>query len=694
MVRIRCLELGLRELFQKIRRDAAASGGGRLVAYQYGSPDLGPELQGNLELAVGQEPTAAAILHLRRTDYLGAAHRAHHAAIAKGVSMRSLVAELFGRVDGLCGGRAGDFTLHDVSTNFETSPIVGQLLPVATGHALAARLQGRDDIAVACVGDGAMNQGSFHEAANLAGLWKLPVVFLVENNGYALSVTVDRSSALIPLAERAHAYELEVQRVDDNDPIAIHEAMGTAVARARAGEGPSFIEVVTDRLAGAFEGDKQLYRPAGELERLEERDALQHFERMLQGSGALTDDVRADVWSRARAEVKDAIAFGSASELPDPREAFDHVFAGRPAGGTVTADRPLEANDSSGHNSSPTTTPTPDVRPLSYRDAINEALAGEMERDPAVFVMGEDIAVMGGIHGHMRGLYEAFGDQRVRDTPISEAGFIGAASGAAVEGLRPVVELMTVDFFGVAMDQLYNYMAKVHSASGGTRRVPIVVLASTGNPLRQGVTHSQTLHGLFAHLPGLKVVAPSSPYDAKGLLASAIRDDNPVIYLFHRALLPTFAATDQPEGMEHVPREPYEVELGKARVHRAGADITIATVSYMVHEVMRTVPQLEQEGIDAEVLDMRTLVPLDVEGLLQSVRRTRRLLVVDEDYRSFGMSGELIAAVAERDVPLRQPPARVARADAPIPYARRLEDAVMVTPEKIVAAARRLMTGK
>jgi pyruvate/2-oxoglutarate/acetoin dehydrogenase E1 component len=333
------------------------------------------------------------------------------------------------------------------------------------------------------------------------------------------------------------------------------------------------------------------------------------------------------------------------------------------------------------------------IRPLTYAEAINESLRAEMDRDPSVFVMGEDVGVMGGIHGHMRGLLEEFGEERVRDTPISEAGFIGAASGAAVEGLRPVVELMTVDFFGVAMDQIYNYMGKVHYASAGRRRVPIVVLASTGNPLRQGVTHSQTLHGLFAHLPGLKVVLPASPYDAKGLLASAIRDDSPVIYHFHRALLPMRApaADGRGEEAEHVPAEPYEVEFGKLRVRRTGADLTIATVSFMVHEVMRTVPGLEREGIDAEVLDMRTLVPLDIEGLLDSVGRTGRLLVVDEDYRSFGMSGELIATVAERDPGLRAPPARVARADTPVPYARTLEDAVMPTPEKIVAAARQLM---
>jgi pyruvate dehydrogenase E1 component alpha subunit len=243
--------------------------------------------------------------------------------------MRALVAELLGRVDGLCGGRAGDFTLHDVSVNFENSPIVGQLLPVAVGHGLAARLRGRDDVAVVCIGDGAVNQGSFHEAANIAGLWKLPVVFLVENNRYALSVTVDRSSAVLPLAERARAYALRVDRVEDNDPVAAYEAMGRAVGAARSGEGPTFLEIVTDRLAGAFEGDRQSYRPEGEIERLQDRDALKRFEKRLVEDGTLSAKDVDRAWQRAREEVDDAMAFGRQSAFPAPEEAFEHVFAER-----------------------------------------------------------------------------------------------------------------------------------------------------------------------------------------------------------------------------------------------------------------------------------------------------------------------------------------------------------------------------
>lgn len=330
MVRIRVFELGLRELFQQIRRAAAASGG-RFAAFEYGEPEQGPELQGNLELCIGQEPAAAGILHLRPGDYLAGSHRAHHMALAKGVPMRGLVAELMGRRNGLCRGRSGDFTLHDVSVNFENSPIVGQLLPVATGHALASKLRGGDDVAAVCVGDGAVNQGTFHEAANLAGLWGLPVVFLVENNGYAISTRVEASSASLPLRERAAGYGVNPVTVEDNDPCGVHEAMGEAVSRARRGDGPGFVELMTDRQAGAFEGDKQLYRPEGEVEALRDRDPIERLERQLIDEGELTAE-EAEAWrAEVREEFEDALTFARAGEWPSPLEAYENVYAERQA---------------------------------------------------------------------------------------------------------------------------------------------------------------------------------------------------------------------------------------------------------------------------------------------------------------------------------------------------------------------------
>jgi pyruvate dehydrogenase E1 component beta subunit len=327
------------------------------------------------------------------------------------------------------------------------------------------------------------------------------------------------------------------------------------------------------------------------------------------------------------------------------------------------------------------TAPTAVVPGRTYTEAIAAAIRAEMEADESVVLLGEDVARYGGIYGHMAGLHEQFPD-RVRDTPISEAGFIGAAAGAATHGVRPIVELMTVDFFGVAMDQIYNYLAKVRYVSNGARHVPMVIMASTGNPLRQGVTHSQTLHGTFAHLPGMKVVTPSTPGDVEALMRAAIRDDDPVLFLFHRALL-TLSDLD----WDTTP--PEVAGIGRAAVRRPGSHITIAALSFMVHQALEAADVLAAEGIDAEVLDLRSLVPLDGAAVEDSVRRTGRLLVLDEDYRNFGMSAEIMAVAIERaGDALQTSPRRLARAQVPIPFSRPLEDAVMLSPPRIADAAR------
>jgi acetoin:2,6-dichlorophenolindophenol oxidoreductase subunit beta len=313
-------------------------------------------------------------------------------------------------------------------------------------------------------------------------------------------------------------------------------------------------------------------------------------------------------------------------------------------------------------------------RKLTTAKAISEAIAQEMERDPTVFVMGEDIGVYGGIFGATEGLLDRFGPERVMDTPISETGFIGAAVGAALSGMRPIAELMFVDFFGVCMDQIYNHMAKIHYESGGNLAVPAVVTTAIGGGYSDGAQHSQTLYGMFAHLPGMKIVVPSTPYDAKGLMISAIRDDNPVLYMFHKGIMGLGWMTPNPRATGPVPQDPYEIPIGRADVKREGSDLTIVTLSLMVHRALDAAEDLAADGIDAEVLDLRSLVPLDREAIIASVEKTHRLLVVDEDYRSFGMTGEVITSVVEGAFDyLDAPPMRLAEPDVPIPYSRPLE---------------------
>ena len=332
-------------------------------------------------------------------------------------------------------------------------------------------------------------------------------------------------------------------------------------------------------------------------------------------------------------------------------------------------------------------------RRLTTARAISEGIAQEMERDPAVVVLGEDVGAYGGIFGATGGLLEQFGPDRVLDTPISETAFIGLGIGAAVEGMRPVVELMFADFFGVCMDQIYNHMAKIHFESGGNVKVPMVLTMAAGGGYSDAEQHSQCLWGTFAHLPGMKVVVPSNPADAKGLMISAIRDDNPVVYVFHKGIMGLPWMAKNPRSVAPVPEEPYQTPIGKAAVAREGKDATVVTLSLSVHHALDVAEKLaKQDGVELEVIDLRSLVPLDTETVLSSVARTGRLLVVDEDYQSFGLSGEIAARVAETDPGLlRAPLRRVAVPDVPIPYARSLEQAVLPTPERIEAAVRDLV---
>jgi pyruvate/2-oxoglutarate/acetoin dehydrogenase E1 component len=329
-------------------------------------------------------------------------------------------------------------------------------------------------------------------------------------------------------------------------------------------------------------------------------------------------------------------------------------------------------------------------RRLTTAKAMVEAIELEMRRDPSVFYIGEDVGAYGGIFSSTTGLLDTFGPERVIDTPISETAFIGLATGAAVEGMRPIAELMFADFMGVCLDQIYNHMAKIHFESGGNVKVPMVLTTAVGGGYSDGAQHSQCLWGTFAHLPGMKVVAPSNPYDAKGLMISAIRDDNPVVYMFHKGVMGLPWMAKNPRATGEVPDGDYTVPIGKADVAREGSDVTLVTVSLSVHHALDVADKLAGD-IDVEVIDLRSLVPLDRESILASVAKTGRLVIVDEDYQSYGLSGEVVATVTDVDPGLlRAPVARVANPDIPVPYARPLEYAVLPRLDRIESAIHRV----
>jgi pyruvate dehydrogenase E1 component beta subunit len=335
-------------------------------------------------------------------------------------------------------------------------------------------------------------------------------------------------------------------------------------------------------------------------------------------------------------------------------------------------------------------------RILTMAQAISEGIEQEMTSDANVFVMGEDIGSYGGIFGATGGLLEKFGKDRIMDTPISETAFIGAATGAAAAGLRPIVELMFVDFFGVCMDQIYNHLAKNTYMSGGHVKLPVVLTTAIGGGYSDAAQHSQCLYGTFAHMPGIKVVVPSNAYDAKGLMIQAIRDDNPVMFMYHKGImgLPWMAYFEG--GSNAVPEEAYAIPFGQAKIVKEGSDLTIVSISQMVQKAVLAANELAEQGIHAEVIDLRTLVPLDKETVLKSVRKTGRLLIADEDYLGFGLTGEIAALIAENldTVSLKAPIKRLAVPNVPIPYSRPLEQFVIPQVANIVFASQQLLLQK
>ncbi|MGC5617658.1 alpha-ketoacid dehydrogenase subunit beta [Georgenia sp. Z1491] len=338
------------------------------------------------------------------------------------------------------------------------------------------------------------------------------------------------------------------------------------------------------------------------------------------------------------------------------------------------------------------TTQPATTRRLNTSKAMVEAVAQEMDRDDTVVYLGEDVGSYGGIFSSTTGLLDRFGPDRIIDTPISETAFIGLGIGAATEGMRPIVELMFADFMGVCLDQIYNHMAKIRYFSGGHVSVPMVLATAVGGGYSDGGQHSQCLWGTFAHLPGMKVVVPSTPADAKGLMTSAIRDDDPVVFMYHKGIMGLPWMKKNSRSIGDVPAGEHLVPIGRANVVKEGSDVTVVTLSLSVHHALDVAEKLEGEGISAEVLDLRSLVPLDREAILASVGRTGRLVVVDEDYLSFGLSGEVSATITDEDPRLLTAPVqRVTMPDIPIPYAHDLEYAVLPLHARIEDAIRRVV---
>ncbi len=625
-----------------------------------------------------------------------------------------LACQVLGRHDGFSRGieRSYHYGYFDDEAGLAHVGMIshlGAMIPVAAGCAFALKKNGSDRVAINFIGEGGTSTGDFHEGLNLAAVWKLPLVLVIENNRYAFSTPARHQYACLQLSDRGPGYGIPALTVNGNDPDEVAEALARAIARARAGAGPTLLEAVVGRLRGHAEGDGSMkVVPAEELELYRSQDAVPAYARRLEVDGLLDPETSARLDRRVTELVETAIERALAAPLPEEATAFRPVFA-RPeqrvmpilvaqppppvgeidpaedatvlvSGAALQAMEDVDEPAAMVAFTGAATTPR-EAGEVTYLDAIHQALREEMERDPEVVLLGQDIGAFEGAFRVTKGFHAHWPD-RVLDTPISESGTLGLAAGAALLGYVPVVELQFADFVTCGFNQIANVIAKLFYRF--ERPCPVVIRLPAGGGVGAGAFHSQNPEAWFAHVAGLKVVCPATPTDAKGLLKAAIRDANPVLFCEHKFLYRRVK--------EILPPGDYTTPIGEARIARRGAQLTFVAYGATVWTALEAATDLAGEGIEAEVIDLRTLVPFDEATVLASVERTNRVVVVHEAQTTGGFGGEIAARIADRGFPfLDAPVKRVGYPDRPSPYARTLEHALLPDKAKLLAAAREVL---
>ncbi len=622
-----------------------------------------------IHLSIGQEAVAAGVcMNLRDSDYLNTTHRGHGHIIAKGADLNRMMAELYGKADGLCAGKGGSMHVTDGERGvLGANGIVGAGYLLAMGAGLTIKNQKRDDISVVIAGDGSMNQGMFHEAMNMIAVFDLPVLVVIENNLYGEFTHVERHSGVPDLYKRADAYNIESVRLDGNNVKEVSEEIQTIINAMRKDGKPRMVELMTYRWHGHMEGDQELYRDDAEKEEYKKQDPIPRLEKEIIENNLATKDEIAAIKKSAADEVKDSVKFAEQASNPKMSELMDDVYTPENEiyfkGSMVQPDKGEQ-------------------KEVSVSQAINEAIAEEMENDEAVFLWGEDVS-LGGYFNVADGLVDRFGKDRIIDTPISENGIIGGAVGAAMTGLRPIAEILFGDFLTCCMDPIVNQAAKLRYMTGGQVSIPLTVRTPLGSGIGMAAQHSQAMEKFFFGIPGLIVVAPSDAYSVKGLLKSAIRVNNPVIFFEHKLL---YAESGK------IPIGEYTLPLGKAAIRKRGEDVTIVTHLLGVGVAIEAANILMNEGVSAEVIDLCTIYPMDHETILNSVKKTGRLVTVEEGHYTGGIGAEVITRCTTAGFSvLKDAPIRIAAPECPIPYAKNLENVMLPTPERIADRIMKMM---
>jgi 2-oxoisovalerate dehydrogenase E1 component len=597
---------------------------------------------------IGQEAVAVgAASALLPEELLFTLHRNLGVFTVREVPLHRLFSQWQGKSAGFSKGRERSF--HFGTLEYGIVGMISHLGPqlaLADGAALAARLLGERQVALAFSGEGGTSEGDFHEALNVAAVWDLPVIFLVENNGYGLSTTAAEQFRCRQIADKGIGYGMKSVVLDGNNILEVYTVLRDLAATMREDPHPVLVECMTFRMRGHEEASGIKYVPKELLEHWAQRDPVEQYERFLFVEGVLSPELRDEIRREIRADIEGAwqqtlsepdIEPVLDAELSDVYAPYEHPLAKGPA----------------------TEGPVSEKR---YIDAISDGLRQAMERYDRLVLMGQDIAGYGGVFKITQGFVDLFGKDRVRNTPLCESAIVGTALGLSLRGFKSMVEMQFADFVTCGFNQIVNNLAKIHYRWGA--RADVVIRMPAGGGVGAGPFHSQSNEAWFVHTPGLKVVYPATPYDAKGLLLAAFDDPNPVLFFEHKAL---YRSQSSP-----VPDAPYRVPIGKARLVREGKALSVITYGMGVHWALQV---CEEEGIDAAILDLRTLLPLDYEAIGQTVRETNRVLILHEDTLVGGIGGELAAWIASNLFEhLDAPILRAAGLDTPVPFARPLEE--------------------
>ena len=597
---------------------------------------------------IGQEAIAVGVASvLNDKDYILPMHRNLGVFTTRGVDFYKLFCQLFGKADGFTGGR--DRSFHFGVMEHRISGMISHLaatMPIADGLALASKLKGSDFVSVSFCGDGATSEGDFHEALNLAAVWELPVIFVIENNGYGLSTPTDEQFACEKLSDRAIGYGMEGAYIDGND---IFEVMGTVKkARKNALNGkPTLIEAKTFRVRGHEEASGTFYVPDEKLEKWKEKDPISRYEEWLLENNIINNQESLD---GIKSEIDELIREPLDRALNASEPTFDLK---KELTGVTAPFEPESVVLSNGSSSE-----------KRFVDAIQFSLKQAFEEDDSYLILGQDIAEYGGVFKVTEGFVEQFGKERIRNTPIIESGAIGCAIGLALEGYKPVVEMQFADFISCGYNQIVNNLAKAHYL--WMPPLNITIRAPHGAGVGAGPFHSESPEGWFMQHPGLKILVPSSVEDAQNLLYSALHDPNPVLFFEHKKLYRSIRET--------TPDHCIPEKLGKAKIKRQGEDASIITYGMGVHWALEIAEEFAEKGIELEIIDLRCLAPIDMDTIKESVGRTNKVLLLQEPSQTLGPMSEISSIISEECFrELDAPIMRCSSLDMPIPFNKNLE---------------------